>query len=33
MFGYNTPEQIEAEAVLRTVDYQAGTWKKPESGT
>jgi hypothetical protein len=27
MFGYNTPDKIEREVVLREPDYQAGAWK------
>ena len=27
MFGYNTPDKIEREVVLREPDYQAGGWK------
>jgi hypothetical protein len=28
MFGYNTPDKIEREVVLREPDYHAGDWKK-----
>ena len=31
-FGYNTPNKIEGEIVLRVPDYQAGVWKEPEAG-
>jgi hypothetical protein len=28
LFGYNTPDKIEGEVVLREPDYQAGGWKE-----
>jgi len=29
MFGYNTPDKIDREVILRVPDHQAGDWKKP----
>jgi hypothetical protein len=30
MFGYNSPDKIEREVVLRVADYHADCWKNPE---